>query len=185
MLYDNHSTWRHYQNATARASGRLPGEGGKMHDFIIVGAGSSGSVLAARLSADPAVRVLVIEAGGSDRHPYVHIPAAFVRLGGPRFNWDFRTEPQAHLNQRRMYMPQGKLLGGGSSINAMVYIRGSGADYDGWAQRGNFGWSYRDVLPYFRRAERNERLRDDFHGQDGPLNVCDPVSPSPLTLRFV
>jgi choline dehydrogenase len=156
-----------------------------MYDFIIVGAGSSGCVLAARLSADPSVRVLLVEAGGSDRHLYVQIPSAFVRLGGSRFNWDFETEPQVHLNQRRMYLPQGRLIGGGSSINAMVYIRGNDADYDGWAQRGNLGWSYRDVLPYFRRAERNERLHDDFHGSDGPLNVADPVSPSPLTLRFV
>jgi choline dehydrogenase len=185
ILYDNPSTWRHYQKARAAASGWLGAMGGKMYDFIIVGSGSSGAVLAARLSADPSVRVLVLEAGGSDRHPYVQIPSAFARLSGPRFNWDFETEPQAHLNQRRMYMPQGKLLGGGSSINAMVYIRGNEADYDGWAQNGNLGWSYRDVLPYFRRAEHNERLRDDFHGQGGPLNVCDPVSPSPLTLRFV
>jgi choline dehydrogenase len=156
-----------------------------MYDFVIVGSGSSGAVLAARLSADPSIRVLALEAGGSDRHPYVQIPSAFVRLSGPRFNWDFETEPQAHLNQRRMYMPQGRLLGGSSSINAMVYVRGNDADYDGWAQRGNLGWSYRDVLPYFRRAEHNERLGDEFHGRGGPLNVSDLVSPSPLTLRFV
>ena len=99
-----------------------------MYDFIIVGSGSSGSVLAARLSADPGTRVLVLEAGGSDRHPYVQMPAAFVRLGGPRFNWGFETEPQRRLNNRRMYMPQGRLLGGSSSINAMVYIRGNDSD---------------------------------------------------------
>ena len=156
-----------------------------MYDFIIVGSGSSGSVLAARLSVDRALRVLVLEAGGSDRHPYVQIPAAFVRLGGPRFNWDFETEPQSRLNDRRMYMPQGRLLGGSSSINAMVYIRGNRSDYDGWAQRGNAGWSYSDVLPYFRRAEHNERLDDEFHGREGPLNVRDPIAPNPLTLRFV
>ncbi len=156
-----------------------------MYDYVIVGSGSSGSVLAARLSADPAVRVLVLEAGGSDRHLYVQIPAAFVRLGGPRFNWGFETEPQRNMNGRRMYLPQGRLLGGGSSINAMVYIRGNAADYDGWAQQGNRGWSYRDVLPYFRRAEHNERWDNEFHGRSGPLNVCDPLGPNPLTRRFV
>lgn len=156
-----------------------------MYDYVIVGSGSSGCVLAARLSADPAVRVLLLEAGGSDRHPYVQIPAAFVRLGGPRFNWDFETEPQLALNGRRMYLPQGRLLGGSSSINAMVYIRGGVADYDGWAQQGNRGWSYQDVLPYFRRAEHNERLENEFHGRGGPLNVCDPIAPNPLTFRFV
>jgi len=156
-----------------------------VYDFIVVGAGSAGSVLAARLSADPTVRVLLLEAGGNDRHPLVQIPAAFGRLTGPRFNWDFETAPQRNLLNRRMYLPQGRLLGGSSSINAMVYIRGNASDYDRWAQAGNTGWSYREVLPYFRRAEHNERLRDRFHGCDGPLNVADPVSPNPMTRRFV
>jgi choline dehydrogenase len=156
-----------------------------VYDFIVVGSGSAGSVLAARLSADPTVRVLLLEAGGTDAHLLVQIPAAFGRLTGPRFNWDFETAPQRNLLNRRMYLPQGRLLGGSSAINAMVYIRGNASDYDRWAQAGNVGWSYREVLPYFRRAEHNERLADAFHGRFGPLNVADLISPNPMTQRFV
>jgi choline dehydrogenase len=142
------------------------------YDYIIVGSGSAGSVLANRLSANPAVKVLLIEAGGSDRSLFVRMPAGIAKIG-PKSNWSYDTAPQPAMAGRRMYWPRGKLLGGSSSINAMVYIRGQAADYDHWRQLGNAGWSYTDVLPFFVKAERNERLHDPFHGGDGPLNVAE------------
>jgi len=143
-------------------------------DYIIVGAGSAGCVLANRLSADPAVSVLLIEAGGPDRNPAIHIPAAYGQLHGSSVDWGYWTEPQPGVDNRRMYQPRGKTLGGSSSTNAMAYVRGNRLDYDDWAALGNRGWSYADVLPYFIRSEHNEQfdqLDTAYHGNSGPLNV--------------
>ncbi|MDP6429374.1 MAG: choline dehydrogenase [Rhodospirillales bacterium] len=156
-----------------------------MYDYIIVGAGSAGCVLADRLSEDPAVRVLLLEAGGKDTNPFIHIPAGFGRLQKPSVNWCFHLKPQKHLNDREIWYPQGKTLGGSSSINAMIYIRGQRADYDGWAEAGNDGWSYREVLPYFMRSEHNERLADEYHGTGGRLGVSDQISQNILSKAFV
>ena len=158
---------------------------GTGYDYIIVGAGSAGSVLANRLSADADAKVLLLEAGGSDRSLLVRMPAGIARLGTPRFNWQYETAPQPSMKGRRMYWPRGKTLGGSSSINAMVYIRGQAADYERWRQLGNEGWSYADVLPFFKKAERNERLHDEFHGADGPLNVAERPYTNPLSHVFL
>jgi choline dehydrogenase len=155
------------------------------YDYIIVGAGSAGSVLANRLSARPEIKVLLLEAGGSDKSLYVRMPAGIASLAGPRFNWGYETVPQAAMKGRRMYWPRGRLIGGSSSVNAMVYMRGQPADYDHWRQLGNAGWSYADVLPWFKKAERNERLHDEFHGSDGPLNVAERPYTNPLSHAFV
>jgi choline dehydrogenase-like flavoprotein len=157
-----------------------------LHDSLIVGAGSAGCVLASRLSEDPAVRVGLIEAGPPDSSVLIHCPAGLALLaqtGGA--NWTFETVPQPGLNGRRGYQPRGKVLGGSSSINAMIYARGHRADYDGWAAEGNPGWSFDEVLPYFRQAEHNERGADAFHGTGGPLNVADLRSPGRWRERFV
>ena len=147
-------------------------------DYVIVGAGSAGCVLAARLSEDPTVSVCLLEAGARDNNFLIRVPIGLAVLV-PRaiHNWAFQTTPQPGLGGRRGYQPRGKTLGGSSSINAMVYTRGHRSDYDGWAALGNAGWGYADVLPYFRRAEHNERIADEFHGRDGPLNFADPRSP--------
>ncbi|WP_127143983.1 GMC family oxidoreductase [Pelagibacterium montanilacus] len=158
--------------------------GSKVYDYVIAGGGSAGCVLAARLS-ETGAEVLLLEAGYGDSHPLIHVPAGFTKLSGPRVNWGYRTVPQKHLNNREMWYPQGKTLGGGSSINAMIYTRGHRADYDEWSGLGAEGWSYADVLPYFRKAEDNVRLVDAYHGVGGPLRVSDPISPAPITARFV
>lgn len=155
-------------------------------DYLIIGAGSAGSVLAARLSEDPDVQVVVLEAGPVDRSVLIHCPAGLALMARTRqFNWGFETVPQPGLNGRRGYQPRGKVLGGSSSINAMIYMRGHRADYDAWAAAGNAGWSYAEVLPHFKRSEHNERGADAFHGTGGPLNVTDLRSPNPFSLRFV
>jgi choline dehydrogenase-like flavoprotein len=155
-------------------------------DYVIVGGGSAGCVLAARLSENPFVRVCLLEAGPIDKSVLIHCPAGFpllAKTGGA--NWAFETVPQPGLNGRRGYQPRGKVLGGSSSINAMIYVRGQPDDYDGWAAEGNVGWNWADVLPYFKRAENNERGGDDLHGIGGPLNVMDLPSPHRFGPVFV
>jgi choline dehydrogenase-like flavoprotein len=147
-------------------------------DYVIVGGGSAGCVLAARLSEDPAVQVALLEAGPADQSVLIHCPAGLALLArNGQANWGFQTVPQAGLNGRRGYQPRGKVLGGSSSVNAMIYTRGQPQDYDRWAAQGNAGWSWNEVLPYFKRAEHNERGADEFHGTGGPLNVMDLRSP--------
>ena len=151
-----------------------------MSDYVIVGAGSAGCVMAARLSEDPDVTVTLIEAGGSDRHPLIHVPAGFARMTRGIASWGWSTVPQRHLNGRVLRYTQARVLGGGSSINAQIYTRGHAADYDGWAREGCQGWSYREVLPYFKRAEDNQRFLDAYHAEGGPLGVSLPISPLPI-----
>jgi len=150
----------------------------KTWDYIVIGSGSAGSVMAHRLSEDPQVRVLVLEAGGSDKALEVQAPAAFKKLFRTVRDWNYATDPEPHCANRALYMPRGKMLGGSSSMNAMIYIRGHRLDYDGWRDAGCPGWGYDDVLPYFVKSENNTRLDDAFHGQGGPLNVTDQRSPN-------
>src|SRR3989440_12564182 len=149
-------------------------------DYVVVGAGSAGCVLAARLSEDPGVRVALLEAGGEDTQPEIPVPAAFPALFKSSLDWDLLGEQEPGLDNRRLYLPRGRMLGGCSSINAMIYIRGNRVDYDGWAAAGCEGWSYDDVLPYFKRSEANERGEDQFHGAAGPMSVSDSRSMHPL-----
>ena len=154
-------------------------------DYVIIGAGSAGCVLANRLSADPAVRVLLVEAGGQDRSLSVKIPAAFGNQFHTSIDWEFHTEPEPHVDGRELFIPRGKMLGGSSSMNAMVYVRGRPLDYDGWETQGAPGWGYGDVLPYFLRAEDNARGASPWHATGGPLRVSEQRSPRPLNRRIV
>lgn len=154
-------------------------------DYIVAGGGSAGCVLANRLSADPSVRVLLIEAGGSDWHPYFHLPAGFAKMTKGIGSWGWHTVPQKHLKGRALRYTQAKVIGGGSSINAQIYTRGHPADYDEWvSEAGAPGWGYEDVLPYFKRAENNQRFANRFHAYGGPLGVSNPVSPLPVCEAF-
>ncbi|MCL4146900.1 UNVERIFIED_CONTAM: hypothetical protein GTU68_016162, partial [Idotea baltica] len=142
--------------------------------------------MAAGLSADPDVQVLLLEAGNWDRDPLVHVPAALPAVAPKeKLNWGYYTEPQAALNNRNLFWPRGKVVGGSSSINGMVYTRGNRGDYDRWAELGATGWSYDEVLPYFRRTENNERGASEFHGDDGPLNITCAKRTSEICDRFV
>ncbi|MCH7639587.1 MAG: choline dehydrogenase [Bacteroidetes bacterium] len=156
-----------------------------MFDYIIVGAGSAGCVLANRLSENPDVRVLLLEAGPRDKRPEIRIPAAFCRLFKTSVDWAYETEPQSELKNRCLFWPRGKVLGGSSSINAMIYIRGHRADYDGWAADGCTGWGYADVLPYFKKSEDYAHGASTFHGVGGPMRVENQRTPNPLSEVFV
>src|SRR5271156_1595037 len=153
----------------------------KTYDYIIVGAGSAGCVLAARLTEDLRTRVLLLEAGGPGGAKEIRIPAAFSKLFKTGVDWNYATEPEPHLHERRLYWPRGKVLGGSSAINAMIYIRGNRADYDSWRDLGNPGWGFAEVLPYFKKSENQERGASEYHGVGGPVNVADPRYVNPLT----
>ena len=156
------------------------------YDYIIVGAGSAGCVMANRLSQNPANRVLLLEAGGPDNNPFIHIPAGLAQLSNnTKINWAYETEPQSELNQRRMYWPRGKVLGGSSSINAMIYIRGQREDYDNWDSNGSPGWDFESVLPFFFKAQDQQRGASDLHATGGPLSVQDLKFSNPLVKTFL
>jgi choline dehydrogenase len=152
-----------------------------MYDYVIVGAGSAGCVLAARLSEDPDVSVLLLESGPPDTNENIHVPLGYLSLGRTEVDWDFDSAPEPFCDNRRIKLPRGRVLGGSSSINAMVYIRGNRADYDGW---GIPGWSYADLLPYFIKAEDNERGANEYHGAGGPLPVSEGRSKNPMSAAF-
>ena len=155
-------------------------------DFIIIGAGSAGCVLANRLSASGEQSVLLLEAGGRDRDPWIHIPIGYSRLfNKPSVNWMYETEPEPELNNRRIFQPRGKVLGGSSSINGLVYIRGQREDFNTWRQMGNTGWAFDDVLPYFKRSENQQHGEDNVHGAGGPLSVSDQTETHPICDAFI
>ena len=159
---------------------------GATFDYVIVGAGSAGCVVANRLSEDPTCTVAIVEAGGKDSNIWIHIPAGYYKnITNPKITWQYESGPEPHLGGRKINWPRGRVLGGTSAINGLLYVRGQAGDYDHWRQLGNAGWSFDDVLPYFKRAERQERGADDFHGADGPLGVSDVHMKNPICEAFI
>ena len=157
-----------------------------MFDYVIVGGGSAGCVLASRLSEDPSIKVCLLEAGPADTNPFIHMPMGILWMMHSKvLNWNFRTASEPQLNNRKLFWPRGRTLGGCSSSNAMLYTRGHASDYDAWANLGNAGWSYKDVLPYFKRAENHEAGPSKYHGVGGPLNVAQQRNPNVLTSTFI
>lgn len=155
-------------------------------DYIVVGAGSAGCVLASRLSEDPAIKVLLLEAGPADRSLWLHLPIGYGKtMWSTKYNWCFYTDPDPNMNGRRIYWPRGKTLGGSSAINGLIYIRGQREDYDLWAEQGNVGWGYKDILPYFIKSETNQRGASEFHGSTGPLKVSDIGQTHELIEAFI
>ena len=150
------------------------------YDFIVIGGGSAGSVVASRLTEDPDVSVLLLEAGGSDRHPFYHLPAGFAKMTKGIGSWGWDTVPQRHMQGKVFRYTQAKVIGGGSAINAQIYTRGNAQDYDDWRQMGCEGWGYEDVLPYFRKCEDNDTFEDRYHGKGGPLGVSQPSAALPV-----
>ena len=155
------------------------------YDYIVIGAGSAGCAVAARLSEQSNLQVLLLEAGGPDDEPNIHVPVTFPLLFKSSLDWAYETEPQQHLNGRKEYMPRGKAFGGSSSINAMIYQRGNPANYDAWAELGNEGWAWEDILPYFKKAQNQERGESEHHAIGGTVNVADLRDPSPLSQALV
>ena len=155
-------------------------------DYIVIGAGSSGFVLANRLTEDPQNSVCLIEAGPKDSSPWIHLPIGYGKtMWDPKVNWKFETEPDPGMNQRKIYWPRGKCLGGSSSINGLIFIRGQKEDYDGWKNLGNAGWGWDDVLPYFKKAEGNDRLDEPLHSKTGPLKASSIPKKHPLVESFI
>lgn len=174
------------QTLPAQPSQSTMTPGSETFDYIIVGAGSAGCVLANRLTASGRNRVLLLEAGGRDRNIWIHIPLGYGKLfHDSKVNWLYATEPEPELNNRQVIQPRGKVLGGSSSINGLLYVRGQHEDYNHWRQLGNKGWGFQDVLPYFRRAEDQERGSDEWHGRGGPLAVSNVSEPHPLCEAFI
>lgn len=155
------------------------------YDYIVIGAGSAGCAVAARLSEQSDLKILLLEAGGPDDEPNIHVPVTFPLLFNSAYDWAYETEPQKHLNGRKEYIPRGKAFGGSSSINAMIYQRGHPANYNAWAKMGNEGWAWEDVLPYFKKAQNQERGESEHHAVGGPVNVADLRDPSPLSQALV
>ena len=155
-------------------------------DYIIIGAGSAGCVLANRLSENPKNKILLIEAGGKDTNPWIHIPVGYYKtMHNPEVDWCYKTEPDESMANRSIPYPRGKTLGGSSSINGLLYIRGQEQDYNIWRQLGNKGWGWDEVLPYFIRSENQERGKDEYHGDSGPLSVSDPRIKLDLLEKFM
>ncbi len=161
-------------------------QGGETFDYVIIGAGSAGCVLANRLTEDPAIKVALLEAGGKDTNPWIHVPAGYYRtMLDESVTWQFGAGPEPHLDGRIVPWPRGRVLGGTSAINGLLYVRGQAQDFDMWRQLGNTGWSYHDVLPYFKKAEDNERGADDLHGAGGPLGVSDVRMNNPICEAYI